>query len=109
MTPATFGLGNTNTAVSALVRQVNFRSQISPDLPWSPTTGTTGSSSGLSNAVMSFIKPSVEVTLAGGNVVRVAPWGEPTGNYFPALVAITALVGVGVAAGLIMTGRWLAK
>lgn len=96
-------------AVSSLVQQVNFRSQISPDLPWSPATGATGQASGLSNAVMGIIKPAVEVRLSGGQVIRVAPWGEPSSNYFPALVAVTALAGVATAAGLIMLGKWLAK
>jgi hypothetical protein len=99
-------------STSGLVRSVQFRSSISPDIDLDPRTAAGPSAGmprrrgGFSEGLMAFVKPEVVVMTAGGPI-RLAPWGRPTTNYFwPVVIlgvagtlALSALALRGIRAG----------
>ena len=84
------------------VQGVTFRTQISPPITVSPFAETP--TAGPPNPLLSFLKPQVEVDTPGGRIV-VAPYGEPTANYFPWLAIGVVVFGMGVVALI----GWIAR
>ena len=84
---------------SSGVRRVRIRTQVTPDFeyvpgaPGEPGTVTQGSGGGA--ALMQVVKPEIQVETVAGTV-STAPYGKPTANYFPLVVAGAALAAVGV-------------
>lgn len=80
----------------AAVQDVTFRTQITPDVainPFAPGAPTANQSPTMDWFLRYVMKPSVRVTTPAG-VFEEAPWGRPTGNFFPILAAGAVLGGV---------------
>jgi|GEM_PF-3503593 len=82
------------------VKQVVFRSQISPAMAYDPKSGRpaeagAGSPGGaFGQTLMRVVKPAVYVETSAGTF-KYAPYGEPTANYFyPVVIGAAALGGV---------------
>ena len=87
------------------IRRGVFRSQLSPEVAYDPNAvapRTATSGGGLSEWIMSIVKPEIELDTTIG-VLRTAPWGRPTRNYLP-LVGVAAAVGAAVVIGLVVKG-----
>lgn len=82
----------------SVIRDVTFRSQVTPDATMDPFAPPAPRSSGsvVGDAIMGAVKPAVYVRTPAG-VVAIEPYGAPTENYLPALV-------VGAAAGALAAG-----
>lgn len=96
---------DTMAVARALVRGVKFRSQISPEVtydPWGPTPPPT--QRGIGVQIMRVIRPEVTVETPAGPVT-VAPYGPPTRNYLPLVVA-GVVVGV---VGVVTVIGWIAR
>lgn len=84
------------------VRNVTFRSQISPDFTYDPNEPIPPGRGGFGQVLMSIVKPEVDVDTAAGRIT-MAPWGRPTLPLFPLAVGVVLLGGAAVA-GLIVRG-----
>ena len=83
------------------VQRVTIRTQVSPPVTITPFEP---SPPGPPNPLLAFLKPSIEVETPGGPIT-VAPYGPPTGDYFPWLVAGLAVVVI----GLVTLIAWIAR
>lgn len=78
------------------IDRVEIDSQFTPVVTYTPGpdgTATPAGGSGLLAGLnpLKTVKPRAKVYLAGSAVpIIIAPWGEPTGNYLPALGAALA-------------------
>jgi len=87
------------------LRRVVVRSTISPDVEidlrqTSPRNALHG---GVGELVFGVIKPTVYVDTGIGQLMAIAPWGEPRRNYLPILIPLMAL-GVGTLGWLVWRG-----
>lgn len=100
--------GDWNRAVSALgrgaVRSITIRTQISPPITLDPFAEAPPDAP--PNPFLAFLKPEITVETPTG-AMTVAPYGRPTTNYLPWLIAATVLVGLGVTIGIGMVARRL--
>jgi hypothetical protein len=93
----------TNTGASAVgsvvalggASQVTIQTQFTPPVTFSPgaNAGTTQSNSTLPNWAnpLYYIQPAVTITLPSGQQIGpIAPWGVPSSNYMPYLIALGA-------------------
>lgn len=93
----------TNNLFNAAVKEVKIKTQVTPEMTYAP--GAPGepakveSDGGPGEFILKLMKPKVEIDTPAGKV-EMAPYGEPTENYF---WPFAAALGVG-AAGL----AWLA-
>lgn len=92
------------TLADQLVLSASFNSQLTPpvkvDRPLSPRAAQREGRSGFfTNAIMSVVKPEVVIETPAG-VKRMAPWGEPTTNLYPVVVA-GMIAGSVLAAGVV--------
>ena len=87
----------------AAIQSVTLRTQVSPPVTVDPFAEGPPASPA-PNPFLSFVKPMIEVQTAAGRMV-IAPYGEPTENYFPWLVAGAVVFFFG-AVGLI---GWVAR
>lgn len=81
--------GVTDSLFSSAVKQVTIKSTMTPDITYTPgpngqATKTTGGGPG--EWILAALKPSFEVQTPAGPL-KVAPYGEPTENYFWPVVA----------------------
>lgn len=77
----------------AAVQSITFRSQVSPPISVNPFSPTPPAPPG-PNPLMSLIRPAIDVQTAAGTMT-IAPYGAPSANYFPWLVAGLALAALG--------------
>jgi hypothetical protein len=86
------------------IRRVTFRSAVSPEIELDPNQEGPRSSGqgGGGEAFLRFAKPAWYLDI-GGSVVKLAPWGEPTTNYFPLLAGAAVVVGA-LGVGLAIRG-----
>ena len=92
--------GDWGAAVAAVGKQavgkITIRSQVSPDVvidPFAPQAPAPAAP----NPLLMFVKPEVVIQSPDGSTVTtLAPYGHPTGNYWPWLVAgaVVAVFGV---------------
>ena len=79
-------------AVQALgrgtVTSVTIRTQFSPPFTFDPFAETPPDAP--PNPILALVKPEITIDTAGGALV-MAPYGEPTANYLPRLVAGVAI------------------
>ena len=79
------------SALAALVGPIRFRSNLNVDRPISIDPFTSRRATSPRSTLLSLLKPEIEVDLASGPVV-FAPYGVPTADYAPLLVAGTGLL-----------------
>ena len=92
------------TVARRSIKRVVFRSTVSPEIELDPNQEGPRDSGqgGGGEAFLRFVKPAWYIDMGGG-VVKLAPWGEPTANYFP-LLATAAAVAAAVGIGLVIRG-----
>jgi hypothetical protein len=99
VTRARAGLGAPGipSLVGSVVRRATFRSNFTPPVTWDPSEPSSPSSSSGTDmgAVGRTIQPALDVELHSGQVVTLAPAGDPTGDYRTG-IAIVAGVVIGV-------------
>lgn len=93
-----------SSALRGVVRQVRFRSNVTPAYSWDPSSPAAPSSGEPSSFadLGAFVQPAVDVTLTNGQTFTVAPAGEPTGDYrvYVAGVGFVVVAGLGLAGAL---------
>jgi hypothetical protein len=89
----------------ASVKGARFRTTISPEVTLGQDVlfaGSQRTGGGGSEAFLRFVRPAVYLDTALGTRV-IAPWGEPSRNWFP-LLAIGTLVAASVGVGVLIRG-----
>jgi hypothetical protein len=81
------------------VQSVTFRSQVTPEFEFDPWAQQQEPPVEGESMLMKLVKPSFVLNTAGGPV-EIAPYGTPTGNYFPLLLGAAALMAVGAIVGI---------
>jgi hypothetical protein len=107
LTNAGAALGSNAIASLGGASQVTVQTQFSPPITFSPgASGGAQSNSSVPDIVnpLYYIKPAVTLTLPSGQQIGpIAPWGVPSANYFPYMLALGA-----AGAGALLT-LWGAK
>lgn len=105
--------GNWATVASSLAAQavgrVEIVSQVSPPIVVDPFAPAPPAPPG-PNPLMSFVRPVVRVyDPEGGLLYEVAPYGRPSGNYFPWLVLAAVVAGFGFTGLVAWLGAFIGR
>lgn len=91
----------------SMVKDVTFRSQVTPDYTWDPFAPAPPREQGgfFSWLTAEVIKPAVYVRTPGG-IVPAELYGPPRENYLPVVAAGTTLVALAGVATVFGLGMW---
>ena len=102
--------GDWRQAVSALgqgaVKGVTIRTQVSPPVtvdPFAPSPRDAPP-----NPLLSFLKPEITIETAAGTMV-MAPYGKPTANHLPWLIAGAIVFGIGIVTTIAIVARRIGR
>lgn len=111
-------LGAVNTLLPGAIKSATFRTNFTPPFTWTPgadastaaaRTGAPASSGGSATSfILDEIQPALDVELASGQVITIAPRGEPTEDYRTKL-ALAGLAVVGVVGGTFLVGYFVGR
>lgn len=96
------------SALSALIDDVTFDSQITPTVRVSPFAPSASSGSGIGDMILGWVRPRITIKPRAGSPIVYAPAGNPDANYLPALIVGSVVVVGGALGTAFLLGRWSA-